>query len=378
MKIVSIIQPYIPVYRLQFFQELITLAEAKNIKIFVIYGSPSGNEAGRLDSGKNRLPMALLGSFIYLKSTNSKILNREIRFLHIPKFVLNSDLIIIEQGNRNILTQLRLLVGQSRRIALWGHGKNYIHKRSLIESWIRKWSIRKSIWFFSYTHGGAEFVSSIGVDHSRISVVNNSVGKSLEGSPSRIPMEASQLDKIEPELFKIVFIGALDETKRLKFLFESILILSTLSINVELHVFGEGVEREHWERKFSQFGQIKFKGRAGADEKLWISANCDFIVNPGRVGLVALDSFQMGVPIITDSNYRHAPEFDYLVNGYNCLISHSLTVEEFAKFLLSALRNPEQRSRLSIGCRESELKFSLNQMVTNFLEGIQGALKIEL
>lgn len=39
------------------------------------------------------------------------------------------------------------------------------------------------------------------------------------------------------------------------------------------------------------------------------------LLNPGRVGLVAVDALVLGLPVLTSDAGRHAPEIEYLTEG---------------------------------------------------------------
>jgi len=95
---------------------------------------------------------------------------------------------------------------------------------------------------------------------------------------------------------------------------------------------------------------------------------------PGRVGLVAVDSFALGTPIVTTRWPYHAPEFGYLEDGVNARISDD-HVADFARVLEELLKSPEQLARLKEGCEAALPQYTLEGMVDKFAKGILAALR---
>ena len=77
------------------------------------------------------------------------------------------------------------------------------------------------------------------------------------------------------------------------------------------------------EEKAAGSSWLRYVGRAGDGEKRLLGATASLLMNPGRVGLVAVDSFALGLPIATTEWQLHAPEFDYLVPDDNALITEN-------------------------------------------------------
>ena len=74
---------------------------------------------------------------------------------------------------------------------------------------------------------------------------------------------------------------------------------------------------------------------------------------PGLVGLAVLDTFAMGVPLVTTDVPFHSPEIDYLENGHNEVIvkpAHDLTL--YTSTVADLLLNEVKRTRLVKGCEK--------------------------
>jgi len=94
---------------------------------------------------------------------------------------------------------------------------------------------------------------------------------------------------------------------------------------------------------------------------------------PGRVGLVAVDSFEMGLPIVTTDWPLHAPEFEYLSNNRNSIISQD-SLNDYVANVIDVLNDKERMHELRANCFEDARKYSIEQMVSNFHAGVLKAL----
>ena len=97
------------------------------------------------------------------------------------------------------------------------------------------------------------------------------------------------------------------------------------------------------------------------------------IANPGLVGLVAVDSLTLGIPIVTVGDWPHSPEFEYLVDQRNAVISGG-EVESYANSLERLLADDELRARLASQCLLDAEHHSLDAMVGRFVAGVLSAL----
>ena len=96
---------------------------------------------------------------------------------------------------------------------------------------------------------------------------------------------------------------------------------------------------------------------------------------PGAIGLAILDCFALGVPIVTTKAQGHGPEIEYFQEGENGLmVDPPDDPQLYAQALVGLFRNESARLNLVEGCRASSLKFSIENMVENFANGIDMAL----
>ena len=97
-------------------------------------------------------------------------------------------------------------------------------------------------------------------------------------------------------------------------------------------------------------------------------------LNPGLVGLGILDSFLSKTPLVTTDCNIHSPEIAYLENGVNGLIT-PYNIEAYSKACVDLIRNSEAIEKMKDNCFFSAQKYTINNMVENFYEGIISCLK---
>ena len=118
---------------------------------------------------------------------------------------------------------------------------------------------------------------------------------------------------------------------------------------------------------------IKFLGTANTDTKVKISYIATALLNPGRVGLIAVDSFAMKIPIITTNWTFHAPEFSYL-NSKNSIITKD-SIQDFILGSMKIIEDAKLQTVLKSGCEESANLYSIEKMAQNFHAGVLKILK---
>jgi len=92
-----------------------------------------------------------------------------------------------------------------------------------------------------------------------------------------------------------------------------------------------------------------------------------------EVGLGILDSFALGIPMVTTDCKIHSPEIAYLESGRNGIMT-SDNLEAYVVAVESLLRDDQLRKQMASTCIEDAQRYSLENMVSNFREGILKAL----
>jgi glycosyltransferase involved in cell wall biosynthesis len=236
---------------------------------------------------------------------------------------------------------------------------------------------RAADWFFAYTEGSRDMVVSAGYPLAQTTVVQNSI------DTSELQSDMSSISPAEIEDFNRhcglgratgIFIGGLDESKRLPFLFEACRLAFEEDRNFHLLVVGSGPLREYVERFANDKPWVTYLGPLFGREKSLAIAAADVICMPGRVGLVAVDSFAAGRPILTTAWPWHGPEFEYLEDGKTCVVSADV-VTSYAQALMRLLSDGEQLKEMQQACRSAVGNFTTDEMAARFFRGIQLALR---
>lgn len=374
MKRVAIIHPWFPQYRAPFFERLIAHAKSRGIEIDVFFGSPPPEWGERGDSVTAAYATLLPTRFFKLggKSLALKSLRP---FMDREPY----DLVIVEQAVRNLETFSLIFGPYKRRLAFWGHGRTYTEKIGKFQEFVKMWLTRRGNWFFAYTSGGARAVVSAGFPEDRTTVVQNSI------NTEQLSREVLAVSQSELTAFKgrfdlrgqtALFIGGLDLAKRLPFLVAAADICQKNNPDFRLIVLGDGSHRQVIEQAAESRPWLHYLGRSLGSTKSAALASSQIIMMPGRVGLVAVDSFAAALPIVTTDWSYHAPEFEYLKHGQNSLITVD-DEEAFALMVEGILADPERLERLRVGARVSAEQYSLEQMVENFLSGLQEAAGVK-
>ncbi len=361
---VAIIHPWLPQYRRKFFEELVRAGAEAGLDFEIFYGATPAEWSARGDavtsSDASMLPTRRFGPLNY-KSVAS-VLQQE------------WSLIIVEQAVRNLETYE--LFARARPVAFWGHGRTYTKAPSLAQERFKRWLTRRGRWFFAYTPGGAAAVISSGFDEDRVTIVQNSI------DTSGLSFDLANVNTRDVRQFKeihglsdstAIYIGGLDRDKRLGFLFEAAQIVHERDPMFRLLIAGNGSERDAVRNKADKLPYVHYLGPLFGEAKAVAMKSARVLAMPGRVGLVAVDSFVAGLPMVTTDWPWHAPEFEYLRHGQNSWVTRD-SVEDFANGLHQILGDELLRNSLEAGCHVDARRYTLDAMVRNFLDGTRKAL----
>ncbi|WP_104083294.1 glycosyltransferase family 4 protein [Cryobacterium sp. Y11] len=366
---VAIIHPWFPQYRVGFFEGLVARAAEVGIEIKIFHGDSPPEWKDRNDGASSQ-------EFIRLPTRFFNLRGRTLNHKSLKPFRSQGrfDLVIVEQAVRNLETYELLLWGA--RLAYWGHGKTYTIPVSAAQERLKQWLTRKGRWFFAYTIGGLDAVSAAGYPRERGTVVQNSIDTSvLKSEIAEIGVETLQGFTRRHDLRgkTALYIGGLDSSKRLDFLIDAVELAHEIDPDFRLLLAGSGTERHKVEARARELPFVTYLGSLfGPDKALAIKAS-EIMAMPGRVGLVAVDSFAGGTPIVTTNWAWHAPEFEYLEAGVNSVITGN-DEGTYALALIETVNDTAALAALSIACEEASTKYTVEAMVRNFVQGIQKVL----
>jgi glycosyltransferase involved in cell wall biosynthesis len=374
---VAIIQKSIPSYRVTFFSLLRRELEARGIELVLVCGDPVGNDRFKSDRGG-------VDWAHYRPHRHLRLGAREVIWQPVLDLARGADLVIVEQASK-LLVNYVFLALQARSgspgVALWGHGANLQrHSASRIGEAIKVVASRRARWWFAYTESTRRLLITLGIPDSRITVVQNSI--------DTLALRRAIADISDDELVRYrdawhstpgrtaVFIGGLYAEKRLKFMVQACSIVAAQLPQFRLLIAGDGPDRAVAEELERAYEFVTYVGRMDGRERAALLRIADCLVMPGLVGLAIVDSFAAEAPLITTGVPYHSPEIEYLEDGVNGIVVPDVcSPEQFAKAVHDVLSDEGLNALLRKGCRIAAERYTNEEMVSRFADGIEQALR---
>ena len=104
--------------------------------------------------------------------------------------------------------------------------------------------------------------------------------------------------------FRLLFVGRAQKRKKL----ERLVGLAKRRKDVFVRLVGPGMDELDLSNSDGNQGNIEVFPQTTGPELDHHFEWCDFVANPGHVGLLVMNSARYGVPIVIDNNSSHAPE----------------------------------------------------------------------
>lgn len=368
-KIVVIAQRQIPHYRVPFLGKLRILLSKDGIDLRLITGN---HYEEHLIPGDLKdaivLPTRRIGPFLWNGFASR---------------CKDADLVIIPQQIKQLdLFELWLRRRFQRKpnLALWGHGKNFQSSdQSGGKESIKRYLSKRVDWWFAYNDLSARVVSGMGFPAERITSVGNAIDSNSlavmmkEVEPAEIERTKRTL-KINTDQIAI-YSGGLYSEKRIEFLISSAEKIRAKIDDFQLLIIGDGPERHLIEAAAHERSWIHWLGRRSGKEVMPYWAMSKVLLMPGLVGLVIVDSFALGVPIITTDYPYHSPEIDYLKHGINgLLVECGESADAYSDAVVHLMTESQSLSDLRNGALASAKDHTIEAMAFNFSEGIKKAL----
>ncbi len=365
---VYIYQTRIPKYREAFFLNLISLGAWDDIDYKIVV-SEDREKVFRHES-------KMSDGVIRMRIKRIKILGRELHIHRKMNRHRGADLVICEYGLKNILVYYLLFLRRPKIFAFWGHGQITTRKTFKIENVVQQKLLFHADYFLAYTESCSHSLVTLGFPLARIQILNNSVDTNalrhtnLQSSEDTVPqiLERFGLCK-DDEIF--LYIGSFDKDKRINFLLDAFDQLVIIKPSIALIICSQDDFEPSIRRNLPE--RVHLIGEADNNVKISLSRVCKAILNPGRVGLIAVDSFALELPIVTTKWNRHAPEFSYLENGVNSMVTQN-DLDSFVQGCLKLLDDTLLRKQLVFGCRESAANYTVERMAANFHSGVLNCL----
>jgi glycosyltransferase involved in cell wall biosynthesis len=375
MTTVSIVQRILPHYRLAFFERLHVRLQQRGIDLRLWYGQEQpGTRPGSVDLSA-RWVHRIQNRYLFERGDGSAAV-----WQPCLSGLRNSRLVIAEHATRLLINYPLALMSSvgGPRFALWGHGANLQSDgRRAIADTVRERFLRGAHWWFAYTAMSARLAENAGFPSERITVVNNSIdtgalSDAVAAVAAHERSEMCRLYDLRPGSVGI-FCGRLVAEKRLDLIRAAGDLAHARRPGFRLLMVGDGPLEAEARRMTETCPWLRYIGpRYGSALAPYLAVS-DFLVMPGLVGLVAVDSFAAGLPLITTDFPGHSPEIEYLRHGENAWIT-PMTAQAFAQGLVDLMDSPEKLATLREGTRRSALEYTLERMVDRFSAGVISAL----
>ncbi len=368
-----IVQRGISRHRVPFYERLRSQLAERDIELQLVHGYFAPWERGKGD----------LACIPWATQIDNKVLRcrgREIYWQPVPLSIFSADLVVVEQANRLLLNYLMLLLRPftGQRVALWGHGRNFQakHPGSVLERF-KKWWSRRADWFFLYTEHGAQLMQNAGANPSRMSVVFNTID-TRELQETKAEISRQQLDDLRLELginngAVAIYCGGLYRGKRIRELISAASEIRRALPDFSLIIIGAGEESGYVENKARELSWLHYLGPMHGRERVPYFMLADVQLIPGVVGLSVIDSFALGVPMVTMQQEGHGPEINYIEPGKNGLITAD-NLQEYVAAVQMILKDRDALFRMKSECEQSVKHYSLDNMVKRFADGVEAAI----
>lgn len=375
MNKVVIFQPRLFHYRVGLFEMLRTQCLENSIELHLVHGHPTRRDKVRNDVG-------FLTWATPVDNWSCSISNQDLIWMPFPSHLRDADLVVIMQENR-LLSNYPLLLSRwwsSRKIAYWGHGKNFQSNApaGLCEKW-KDFLLMRVDWWFAYTEMTVDILCKAGFPAERITRLDNAIDTSTfkadltSWNDADIAAERERLG-IAKNAPVGVFCGSLYPNKNLEFLIDSVDMILQKVPDFTLVVLGDGPSMPLMSKKATSRPWLHLLGvRTGREKALYFRMG-EIMLNPGLVGLHIVDAFCGGLVMITTLAAKHSPEVAYLKDGVNGLmVSDSPKI--YAAAVVELLNDRNKLERLKRASKQDSQRYTIKNMVEKFVSGIVKCLE---
>ncbi len=371
---VAIVQRALRRYRAGFFDALRDDLAADEIELLLFHSTRQGEEDSRDDALD--VPWAQ-----HLERRVVRVGGRHLVWQPLVRDLRTADLVIVEQAAQLALNY-RLLARQALggpRVAFWGHGRSFATNPSVVGERAKSGISTRAHWWFAHTSLSADVVADLGFDRDRITTVNNAI------DTTALQRELGEVTDLELRELRDrlglgpgpigLFLGNLRAEKRLDVLVTASDRIRAAGLGFELLVIGHGPEAASVAAAARDRAWLHDLGPRFGRDRAQFLALADLLLVPASVGLVVLDSFAAGAPLITSRAGGHGPEIAYLRHRENgVLIEDGTDPDRYARAVIEVIEDEALQQRLRAGCSADTARYSIEAMAARFAAGVRSAL----
>lgn len=370
-------QAWIPGYRLPFFERVRDQLDDRGIAFELVHGHPYGDDAAKGSA-------ATVAWARLVEHRVVRVGGRHLTWQPFLRYARGADLVICEQAASQLAVYAafaRAAIRPYQRFALWGHGRNFqTGTASPVGEAVKRWISRRADWWFAYNERSVKALSEIGVPRDRITNFQNAIDTSrLAGARKRL--DEGDLAVLRAQLgidadHVAIYVGGMYREKRLPYLLSACEEIHRALPGFSMLFIGDGPEAPLVQDYVRSRPWAHFLGALFDEDKAAYVRLATLQLMPGLVGLTVLDSFALGVPLVTVADSEHSPEVAYVQDGENgVILPVGATPTDYAERVVGLLEEPEERRRLVDGCRRARSVYTLDAMVDRFVSGVEAALR---
>jgi len=369
---VTILQQILPVYRVPFFE---ALAQTGQMELHLFYDDEF---MGHQSHGDGSLVFTRVG-----KAPIKKLISRFYWQNH-PQILggLKAGDILVVSGSPWFLSNYYLIWKARRKgigVVWWGQGFSTTTTRTRLI--LKRILMKMAHTWILYTSEETARFKQFGFDPHRLFAAENTM------DTQAIRDVANQWDSGRLAQFKeregisnrscLLFCSRLIPKTKLHLLMDILPDLIKQHPSTLLLIIGDGPLKQELQKRAEEDGTqdaIRFLGAIHAEDQLapWFLSSEAFVY-PGAVGLSILHGLSYGLPMVLHgTRSEHGPEFAAFQDGVNGFSFKEDQAPDFLEKILSILKDPALRDRLSDGALETvEKRFNMKIMVGNFMKAFQ-------
>ena len=366
---VVLVQRRMTHYRVPLFEHMRALLVARGVDFDVVYGDPMPHEVQRGDGG-----VLAWGRHVRCRYAFGGLLCWQWAW----PCVRGADLVIVTQENKLLLNHLLALLRFRQPLAFWGHGRNFQSTApNGLRERVKRMLGRHADWWFAYTAMSADVVRAIGFAQQKITVLNNAI------DTAALTADLQSLAQVSDECMRralglkpgpvALVMGSLYGGKGIAFILDAARHIRFAVPGFQLLVVGDGPDRRLIEAASRSHPWVHDLGVRKDLDKARCLRVASLMLNPFGIGLVVLDSFTAGVPMVVTASSGHGPEFAYLQHAVNCVVAPA-DASAFAQEVIALLLDAPRRDALARNGMLHVRELSLDRMAERFCDGIEQCL----
>ncbi len=340
----------------------------------LVHGQATRREAIKKDEGS-------ISWAIKVRNRVWEFGSRDIIWQPLPKEARQANLVVLMQESR-ILSNYPLLLARAwgKRVAYWGHGKNFQADAvsGFRERW-KRWLLTKIDWWFAYTSMTVDILRNAGYPVNRITQLDNAIDSDgfksdLSCWTTRDVSSARRDLQIQQDAPVALFCGSLYPDKRLDIMIAAGDLVHERFPQFSLLVIGDGPSAGDLKAAAKSRPWMHLLGVKTGREKALYFRMADVMFNPGLVGLHIVDAFCAGLVMVTTKGARHSPEVAYLEQNVNGVMTGDSS-QEYAAAVIELFSSSQHLAAMRGAALLGSEKYTIDNMVANFADGLFNATR---